>query len=451
MSTRQLITARWVVPVAGAPQLYGAVLIDGDTIEAVGPAASFAQLAVKRVDLGNALLLPGLINVHAHPELAGFRNLLDDLPFHLWIPELMRCRREAQLTDEDLVASALWTCFESMRAGVTTIGATESSGAAAHALQRAGMRGVVYVECFGPAPAQLEASLADWRTRIESLARWSSDRVQLGISPHAPYSVSDPLFAAAAQISRTERLPLATHIAEAEAELLLVSSGAGPFAAGLRARGIDTPARGRSSIQLLDRLGVLDVQPLLIHCVHIDADDIERIRHAGASIAHCPVANARLGHGVAPMVEALEAGINVAVGTDSVGSNNRLDVLEEARHAQILQRARLQASAPLPAPQLLRMITIDAARALGLESRIGSLEPGKAADLCAISLDTPEAVPLGDPLNAIFHALRGSHVCFTMVAGRVLVEDGVARDFPAELPQQLADIGDRLRIAREAR
>lgn len=449
MTTAQLVTARWVVPVTSPPIRDGAVLLDGETITAVGPAVGFADLDVRRIDLGNAVLLPGLINVHAHPELAGFRNLLDDLPFHLWIPELMRCRRDALLTEDDLFASALWTCIESMRAGITTIGATEASGAAARALHQTGLGGIVYVECFGPAPDQLESSLADWRTRFDRLAEWSGDRVRLGISPHAPYSVSDALFIAAARIARSETLPLATHTAEAEAEELLVKSGEGPFAAGLRTRGIDTPPRGASSIELLERLGVLDVQPLLIHCVRIDHDDIERIARSGAYIAHCPVANARLGHGIAPIVEALEAGVTIGVGTDSVGSNNRLDLLEEARHAQVLQRARLRASAPLPAEQLLRMITIDAARALGLESRIGSLEPGKSADLCALSLDAPEALPIGDLTNALFHGLRGSHVSFTMAAGRVLVENGAVLNMPAGLPQQMAEIGERLRAARE--
>jgi len=451
MSKSRLFTARWIAPVTSPAIENGAVLISGETIAAVGPVDQFAALDIERIDLGNAVLLPGLVNVHAHPELAGFRNLLDDLPFHLWIPELMRCRREAGLTDDDLLASALWTCVESMRAGITTMGATESSGQAAQALHATGLRGIVYLECFGPDPAQVDDSLEAWHRRAETIAHWSGDRVGLGISPHAPYSVSDALFAAAARVSREQSLPLATHIAEAEAEDLLVRSGEGPFAAGLRARGIATPPRASSSIALLESLGVLDVRPLLIHCVRIDAADIERIARAGASIAHCPVANARLGHGIAPMVEALEAGVTVAVGTDSVGSNNRLDLLEEARHAQVLQRARLQASAPLPAEQLLRMITIDAARALGLESKIGSLEAGKSADLCAISLDTPEALPLGDLTNAIFHGLRGSHVNFTMAAGRTLVENGTILSMPAGLSQQMLEIGERLRAAREPR
>ena len=449
---RRLLTARWVLPVSSAPLRDGGVLIDArGQIEAVGAAGDLRSDNVEQLDFGQAAILPGLINVHAHPELAAFRGLLDDLPFHIWIPTLMKCKRGANLDHDDFIASAEWTCAESLRAGITTMGATETSGAALAALSHSGMRGRVYLETFGPAPAQVTESVAELRARLQQFAGKTNQRVRLGVSPHAPYSVSDALYLATAALARAESLPLATHAAEAETEELLVSTGTGPFAAGLRARGIETPPRARSTIELLHRLGVLATQPLLIHCVRLSDADLGLIADSGSSIAHCPVANARLGHGIARIVEAREAGINVAIGTDSVASNNRIDVLEEARIAQIAQRGRLQATGALPADQLLRMVTLDAARALGMDRDIGSLESGKQADLCVIALDRVHTVPAPAPHDAVFHAARGSDVRLTMVEGRIVYNgERVLTLEESRLQQQMLALSDRLLAARES-
>ncbi|HEY8470328.1 MAG TPA: amidohydrolase family protein, partial [Longimicrobiales bacterium] len=223
----------------------------------------------------------------------------------------------------------------------------------------------------------------------------------------------------------------------------------GPFAEGLRKRGIATPPRARSTIALLRETGVLDTQPLVIHCVTVDDDDIRTLADHGAFVAHCPVANARLGHGIAPVSEMLDAGIIVAVGTDSVASNNRLDLLEEARIAQVVQRGRLRSHDALPADRLLRMITMDAARALGLDSRIGSLEVGKDADLCAVSLAGAHAQPVQDPAVALFHQARGADVVLAMVRGRILFDAQRERAGEiAALAARMRELAARLRAAR---
>ena len=449
--TRRILTADWVLPITAPPIEHGAVLIDEHgAIEAVAGAAELKSDAIPTEHFGRAAILPGLINVHSHPELAPLRGLLDDLPFHLWIPALMKSKRGAQLSEDDYAAAAQWTCIEAARAGVTTLGATEASGSALSALRAAGMRGVVYIETFGPAPEQVGESLSDLLRRMQILAPLCNDLVQIGVSPHAPYSVSDTLYVAASAYARSESLPLATHAGEAETEELLVREGIGPFAAGLRARGIATPQRGHSTIELLDRLNVLGERTLLIHCVRISREDIARIAASGSAIAHCPVANARLGHGTAPMVEARAAGITVAIGTDSVASNNRIDLLEEARIAQIAQRARLAASGAFPAEQLLPMITIDAARALGIDSRVGSLEVGKDADLCVISLERAHTRPVGSIENALIHAARGSDVRLTTVQGRVVFDGERVQSLnEAEIGQRIDELAVRLRHARD--
>lgn len=453
MPAPTLFTARWVLPVEAPPIRDGAVLVDAEgRIAAVGPAATLAPPpTATRVDLGAAALLPGLVNVHAHPELAAFRGLLDDLPFHEWIPMLNRVKRTAAPTPEELADAARWSCVESLAAGITTTGATEDSDAALTAFLEAGVRGVVCREVFGPDPAVAEESMAELRRRVAAMRARETDLVRVGISPHAPYTVSDRLYALAADYARVEALPVAVHIAEATVEEQLVRYGTGPFADGLRARGIATPPRARSSIALLERTGLLRERPLLIHAILTDAEDVRRIADHGAPVAHCPIANARLGHGVAPVPEMLAAGVTVALGTDSVASNNRLDVLEEARVAQLAQRARLRDPAALPADRLLRMVTLDAARALGLDDRIGSLVPGKDADLCAIALDTAHTVPVHDPLAALFHAARAPDVRLTAVRGRILYRDGCFTTLdPVALRPRVDALAARLAAARFA-
>lgn len=442
-----LYRADWVLPVCAAPIRDGAVLVGTDgRIAAVGPRLAIEPPEGAVIeDLGSVALMPGLVNVHAHPELAMYRGALEDLNFRDWILRLVGSKRAA-LTNADFHAAARWTMVEAVRSGITTLAATESSGASAAVLCESGLRGVVYQEVFGPDPAQADVSIAGLRAAVEYLRAYECDRVTIGVSPHAPYTVSDALFSATADFALAEGLPMAVHASESRIEQMLVQAGEGDFAPGLRARGIDTPPRGRSTVEMLDRLGVLRARPLLIHCVLLDADDIRRVADTGSAVAHCPVANARLGHGVAPYPEMIEANVRVGLGTDSVGSNNRLDLLEEARIASILHRARVARPDVLSPADLLKLVTIDGARALGLDGTIGTLEPGKAADLCAVALAAPHVQPVHDPLAAVFHAARGCDVVMTVVDGRVLYRDGKLSTLdPAGLQPLLADAARRLR------
>ncbi|MGI9180433.1 MAG: amidohydrolase family protein [Longimicrobiaceae bacterium] len=444
-----LYRAAWVLPVAAPPLREGALLVDGEgRIAVVGPRESIEPPEeAEVVELGEAALLPGLVNVHAHPELSVFRGALEELPFRDWILRLLGGKRGA-LVEEDYRQAARWTAVEALRAGITTLAATEASGAALGALREAGMRGIVYRESFGPDPRQAADSVAELRRAVEEMRAAETERVRVGISPHAPYTVSDALFTAVAEYARAERLPMAVHAAESAVERDLLTRGEGDFAPGLRARGIPTEVRGRSTIEMLDRLGVLAARPLLIHCVDLDAEDIRRIAESGCAVAHCPVANAKLGHGVAPYPALREAGVRVGLGTDSVASNNRLDLLEEARIAALLQRALHRRPDLLPAEELLRLCTLEGARALGLESRIGTLEPGKDADLCAVSLAAPHLRPVHDPLAALFHSARAADVVLAVVQGRVLQRAGEVLTLDADaISARVEEAAERLREA----
>jgi len=441
--------AAWVLPVAAEPLRDGAVMVGRDgRIAAVGPRLALeAPEDAEIVELGEAALMPGLVNVHAHPELSLFRGALEDLRFRDWILRLVGAKRTA-LRDEDYDVAARWSLVECLRAGITTVAATESSAASFGALREAGMRGVVYREVFGPDPAIAGESMADLRRSVERMRRDETELVRIGVSPHAPYTVSDRLFTACAEYARADALPMAVHAAESIPERDLVTRGEGDFAPGLRARSIETPVRGASTMEMLDRLGVLDARPLLIHCVLVEYDDLVRMADHGCAVAHCPVANARLGHGIAPYAEMREAGISVGLGTDSVGSNNRQDLLEEARIASLLHRGRVARYDVLSPTDLLRLATIDGARALGVDDRVGTLEPGKDADLCAVALAAPHVRPVHDPAAAVFHAARGTDVTLTTVKGRVLFANGVVQTLDeAALAEAVMDPAARVREA----
>lgn len=405
--------ARWVVPVSSPPIRDATVAVDGSRIAYVGPREG-APPGEER-ELGEALLLPGLVNAHTHLELTAFRGMLDGLPFREWILLLQRAKTET-MTRERYLESALAGIAEGLRAGITTYADTCDSGVALEAMRTMGVRGIMYQEVFCPSPdpARVGEAAASLAAKLAVLEPLETELQRVGISPHAPYTCSDPLLALAARSGR----PIAIHIAESEDETLLVRDGAGAFAGPLRERGIPAAPRARTPIDLLERLGVLDAKPapLLIHCVRVDDSDIRAISRSGASVAHCPISNARLGHGVAPLLEMLEAGIPVGLGSDSMASNDRMHLLEEARAALLAQRIRTRAVDALPPARALELATLGGARALGLDARIGSLEPGKEADLAAFPL--PPASASADPSALAVLALGGAEACLVVVGGR---------------------------------
>lgn len=412
--------ARWVLPISAEPIENGTVAVSDGRIAFVGARA--AAPGGRDVELGEALLLPGLVNVHSHLELTVMRGFLEDLDFPRWILRLNGVKR-AVLDRERFLDSARLGLVEGIRAGITTYADTCDSGVVFDAMIEAGVRGVMYQEVFGPDPTAVERSMEELRQKVDLRRPRETPLVRLGVSPHAPYTVSDPLYRAAAAYAEREGLPVAVHIAESEVERLLVERGEGLFADGLRRRGIPVQRRARSSIDLLRRTGVLDRRPLLIHCVRLDGVDVTLVAGSGAPVAHCPVSNAKLGHGTAPLLELLDAGVVVGLGSDSVASNNRMDLLAEARAAILAQRARTSRHDTLCARDALTLATLGGARALGLEGEIGSLEPGKRADLAAFALD-PCATPVHDPEAAAIFALPGAAATLVVVAGRELVAEG---------------------------
>ena len=411
--------ARWVLPISRPPLEHATVVEDAGRIAYVGPRRD-APPGVD-VDLGDVALTPGLVNAHTHLELTVMRGFLEDLEFRSWIFRLTRARREA-LSPDALFDSACAGIAEGLMAGITTYADTNDSGAPFRALRAMGARGISYQEVFGPDPAQCAESVAGLRVKVEALRLDETSLVRAGVSPHAPYSVSDTLFEATSAYARAESLPIAVHIAESEDESSLVQQALGGWAESHRARGLTVVPRAGSPIRLLERTHVLEARPLLIHCVRADADDVRLIARHDCAVAHCPASNAKLGHGIAPLAELLRAGVRVGLGSDSVASNNRMDLLDEARLAILMQRARTSSPNVVTATEVLELATLGGARALGLESDVGSLDVGKSADLAAFPLDHARSMPVYDPATALVFSASGRAATFVAVAGRPLVQ-----------------------------
>ncbi len=430
MPATTLYSARWVLPIAQPIIEHGAVLVSGDTIRWVGR-RSEAQVAdnasltwENEVNLGEAVLMPGLVNAHSHLELTALRGFLEGFAFQSWLQTLNRVRRD-QLTREDLLSSARVGVAEAIKNGITTLADTTESAVPLQAMRELGVRGIGYVEVFGPDPAVADEAIASLERRVDQLREADTELVKTGISPHAPYTVSARLFTTAAAMSRARELPMAIHVAESMAEVHYIRDASGPFADTLRSRGIPVAPQARSPVALLHDCGVLEASPLLIHAIQIDEADLELIALSTATVVHCPISNLKLGHGVAPLDRMLAWAVPTGLGTDSVASNDRMHLLDEARQATLLHSLRSGKPDSLDAYHALELATLGGARALGLGNVIGSLEPGKHADLVAFPLNAADCGPVYDPAVTLVHVLAGrAQASLVTTAGSVLVRDG---------------------------
>ena len=353
----------------------GAVLIDAaGRISAIGPNAEVpAPRAVRALHFPDGELTPGLVNCHTHLELThlgGGRKHYEP-EFLKWIRRIRELKEAT--TAEAFYAAAVAGVRDGWARGVTCIAETGSTGAVMRALHDLGGRGIVYQEVFGPNPAQCSASMLELEQAVLRFRGLATSQLLVGVSPHAPYTVSAPLYEAVAAFARREKLPIALHVAESKEETALVHDGAGPFADALRARGILVEPLECSPVAYVLQRGVLRRGTLCIHCVQVDAADVEMLRAAKASVAHCPLSNAAHAHGRAPLDQFRAAGVPVGLGTDSVISVGELNLWGEA------------GAAGLRGDGALRALTIEGARALAWDAEIGSLEVGKAADLAVFS------------------------------------------------------------------
>ena len=397
----RVVSADWVVPVEGDPIRDGAVSIaDDGTIAAVGPSAAVGT--GERFE--GCAIVPGFVDCHSHLEYAVYAGFGDGLPFSSWIG--MHVSRKSLLDLDEMRAIATDGAHECLRSGITTVGDCSFSGAAVEAAAETGLRAIVYLEVFGRDASALERS-EELRARVEPVL---SDRVRLGVSPHAPYTCTLELYEACSELG----LPVATHLAESVSERLYLLDGSGDWSAFSE---LLVAPPGTTGIRLLAEAGLLRPGVMAAHCVDVDEEEIALLAHSGVGVAHCPRSNGFLGCGVAPLEELLAAGIPVGIATDSPASTPSFDLFEEARTAIVAARARVGRPDALSAPRALELATLGAARVLGMEEEVGSLVPGKHADLTVVSLEGSPFDPVEDPATAVIMGGSPDRVAATLVHG----------------------------------
>lgn len=373
---KQLWWAPYVLPVTAPPARDVLITIENGCITKLEPKVSreSAQVLPNVTLHDNCVIAPGFVNTHAHLEYAAYDALVDGLGFVGWIQDHMR--RKRRLTDEHRRASAMLGAFEALYAGITTVGDASFSADSAYAMQEAGLRGRVYLEVFGG----LDEHSANEATQacLDRLAALpSSNLIEHGISPHAPYTVGEPLYRA---VSATG-LPWMTHFLESRAEVDYLY-GRGNLYETMTTHGMVAPDwQGQSPILALE--DVLGPHVVATHLVQASSSEIEVLAATGTAAAHCPRSNARLGCGVFNLGRADRAGVLIGLGTDSPTSAGPIDPFAEIRSALELHRAVSTDPAWPDLGHLHRLFTLDAARALGYEN-IGALDVGMRADLIAV-------------------------------------------------------------------
>ena len=407
----QLLTARWVIPIEpeGAILEHHSVAIADGRIVDVLPRdeARLRYGSAKEQVFDQHVLMPGLVNLHTHAAMSLMRGLADDLPLMQWLEQAIWPTEGRHISAGFVRDGTLLAAAEMLRGGITTCNDMYFyPDAAAEAFDQLGMRAVVGVTTIEfPTPY---ASSADEYLRKGLAARdqWRGHaRIGFAIAPHAPYTVNDDTFGRVVDLANELDLPIHLHIHETAHE---VSEAA-------RQQGMRPIAR-------LERLGVLGANLIGVHAVHLDDDEIDLLAHHGVGIAHCPSSNMKLASGIAPVSRLLAKGIRVGLGTDGAASNNRLDVLTEMRQAALLAKVATGDASTLPAAQALRMATLSGAEALGLGDRIGSIVPGKRADLCAIDISPIETQPCFNPISHLVYCAGREQVSDVWVDGLKVVE-----------------------------
>ena len=388
----------------------GALAIGGDSIIGVGREEDLAPLALKAkevLDAGGGAVLPGLINTHTHAAMTLLRGLADDLPLMDWLENHI-FPAERRMTGEWVYWGTLLACAEMILSGTTTFCDMYLFEAeVARAAQEAGMRalvGEVLYDFPSPNYGPLEKGLEYSRDLIRQYR--GDPLISVAVEPHTPFTCAPELLLRAKSLADEFRVPLIIHLAETQTE-----------EEQIRKR------YGVSPTQHLARLGLLDEHLIAVHCVVLSEADQKSLAAAGVKVAHCPESNMKLASGVAPVVELLRRGVCVGLGTDGCASNNNLDLFQEMDSAAKLHKVHLLDPTVMDARTVFRMATRGGARVLGLESRVGSLEAGKKADIIILDLDQPHLTPLYNIYSHLVYAARGADVTRVIINGRTVMKD----------------------------
>lgn len=421
----QIIEARWVVPVDESNTLheYYAVVLNDQLIVDILPIAECRTkyIANEVVVLDEHVLIPGLINAHTHAAMTLMRGIADDVPLMTWLNDHIWPAERAIVTERYVEDASLLAAAEMLSGGTTCFSDMYFyPQATAAAVSKAGMRahlGLTVLEF----PTNYASDADDYLQKgFEAHDSWRNNPlISSVLAPHAPYTISNQTFEKVVTYAEQLGLGIHTHLHETRDE---IAQGEATY--GIR------------PLQRLAALGLLGPGFIAAHGVHLLPHEIDILAEYGCHIAHCPASNLKLGSGIAPVSALLKNNVNVCIGTDSAASNNCLDMFSEMRLAALLAKGIGEDATALPAHQALKMATINAARAIGLDHKIGTIETGKQADLVAVKLSDFSISPYYDPVSHIVYSCGREHVTHTWVAGELRYNNGnYANIEPVELKE----------------
>ncbi len=424
-----LLCAQYILPITSEPLQQGAVLVRDGRILDIGKEDMLRMRYPDEEvnDYGVAAIMPGLIDMHTHLENSIMRGIVHDVPYITWIINMLE--KSAKMDVADWYDSAILGGLEAISNGITCVADITTTGAACTATQKLGLRSIIYREVTA-----MDKRRVDYAMRVaqNDIMHWreevDADRIQIGVAPAALYTCHPLVFRRVSELAVRENLPVAMHLAGSREEYNFIKYGSSAFSVhGMDdKRGyVEIPPwlpMGTSPVRYALNWGAFESDNVLaIHCVHVDDDDIAKLKAYDVAIAACPRCNAQLGMGVAPINEFLRAGLRVGIGTDSPAATDSTDMLMELRLGMLIQRA-VNVGLFLDSQTMLEMATIGAARALHLDDKVGSLEVGKRADIIAVDLSGSHQTPTADPVSAIVNTCNGGDVLMTMVDGKKLYE-----------------------------
>lgn len=390
----------------------GSVAITGDSIVAIGPRAEIEAefKARQRIDAQGKLVLPGLIDGHTHVPMTLLRGLKDDVTLDIWLHKYIFPAEAKNVNEEFVRWGTRLAAAEMIRSGTTTFADMYYfEDAIADETKAAGLRGVLGETVLDfPTPDSRNATIGLAYTE-KFLEKWQGDPlIHAAVAPHSIYTCSEETLKRATALARKYNAPILIHVAETKKEL------------------VDSRAKNKATpVEYLARIGLLGMDVVAAHCVWVDASDARILAERGVGCVHNPSSNMMLASGVAPVVEERAAGVYVGLGADSpAGTNNDLDLMEEMDLAAKLQKVSKMDPQALGAKTALEMATIEGARALHMDKDIGSLEPGKKADIVVLNLNVPNAVPMYDVYSQIVYSLKANEVGTVVIGGKTVLTDG---------------------------
>lgn len=408
-----LIYPEWIIPI----EPHGVTLTDhalainhGIILDLLPVDEALTRYAPKeKICLPGHVLLPGLINLHTHAAMSLLRGYADDLSLDTWLTKHI-WPAEAQHVSPDFAhTGTLLACAEMLRGGITTFNDMYFfPAAAAEAVNQSGMRATLGLVVMDH-PTNYATDADDYLSKGLTFRDTYKEclNINFSLAPYAPCTVSDKTFEKIGTLSAQLEIPIHTHLHETHHEIT----------ESIKKHGI-------RPLQRLHNLGLLGPQFIAVHAVHLDTTEIDRLKLTGCHVALCPTSNLKLGSGLPPITQLLQHDVNCGLGSDSAASNNRLDIFQEMRLTALLAKGIDEDATALSAHQTLQAATLNGARALGLESQIGSLLPGKAADLCAVRLDDWILQPCFDPASHLVYTAGRNDVTHTWVAGKLQMHDG---------------------------